>query len=135
MGVTGSAGVLLCPGSCIDDVEAFRCPTGDEDGTNPRGGTGSSGNSCLKYALIVYHNQQQAPAMAASSSGEHTLITRKMISRRLLLTCQRVGNCEMTRANSPQLGTVTKNNASRNTAPTTSEGISGGAFLFPKKEL
>jgi len=83
----------------------------------------------------VYHNQQQAPAIAASSSGEHTLITRKMISRRLLLTCQRVGNCETMRENSSQLGTVKNSNANKNTAPTTSEGISGGGFLFPKKEL
>jgi len=83
----------------------------------------------------VYHSQQQAPAMAASSSGEHTLITRKMISRRLLLTCQRVGNCETVRENSPQLGAVKKSNASRNTAPTTSEGISGGDFLLARKEL
>jgi len=73
--------------------------------------------------------------MAASSSGEHTLITRKMISRRLLLTCQRVGNCETLRENSPQLGTVKNKSASQNTAPITSEGISGGGFPFPKKEL
>ncbi len=83
----------------------------------------------------MYHNQQQAPAMAASSSGEHTLITRKMISRRLPLTCQRMGNCETLCENSPQLGTVKKSNANKNTAPITSEGISGGGFLFSKKEL
>ena len=73
--------------------------------------------------------------MTASSSGEHTLITRKMISRRLLVTCQRVGNCETLRENSLQLGIVKNSNASRNTTPTTSEGISGGGFLFAKKEL
>jgi hypothetical protein len=75
---------------------------------------------------MMYHNQQQAPAMAASRSGEHTLITRKMISRRLLLICQSVGNWKTLLENSPQLGTVTKSNPNRNTAPTTSKGISGG---------
>jgi hypothetical protein len=83
---------------------------------------------------MVYHNQQQAPAMAASRSGEHTLITRKMISRRLLLICQSVGNWKTLCENSPQLGTVKNNNASKNVAPTTSEGISGG-FQCCKKEL
>ena len=83
---------------------------------------------------MVYHNQQQAPAMAASSSGEHTLITRKMISRRLLLICQSIGNWKTLFENSPQLGTVKNSNASKNTAPTTSDGISGG-FPFCKKEL
>jgi len=33
------------------------------------------------------------------------------------------------------LGTVKKSNANKNTAPTTSEGISGGGFLFVKKEM
>ncbi len=72
--------------------------------------------------------------MAASRSGEATLITRKTMACRLLPICQRVGNWETLRENSPQLGTVSKSSANKKTAPTTSEGISGG-FLFSEKDL